>query len=82
MFTPKIKDWKEITYTDGSEKKRRAPCWSAQTSEAAASTARHPQAHAEPLFQAIPWPPAPGTPCRSKRHQISFYLLPHWSLHA
>ena len=65
----------------GHAQKTCSLCWSACTLQLAASAACHPQTQAEPLAQAIPWPPAPGTPCKSKRHQISFHLFPQRRLH-
>jgi hypothetical protein len=40
-----------------------------------------PQEQAVPRFMGHPWPPAPTTPCWSRRHQTSFQLFSHGSLH-
>ena len=39
------------------------------------------QGQAVPRFMGHPWPPAPTTPCWSRRHQTSFQLFSHGSLH-
>jgi hypothetical protein len=40
-----------------------------------------PQGQAVPHFMGHPWPPAATTPCWSRRHQTSFQLFSHGSLH-
>ena len=40
-----------------------------------------PQGQAVSRFMGHPWPPAPTTPCWSRRHQTSFRLFSHESLH-
>ena len=45
------------------------------------SRANQPQGKAVPRFMGHPWPPAPTTPCWSRRHQTSFQLFFHGSLH-
>ena len=40
-----------------------------------------PQGQAVPRFMGHSWPPAPITPCWSRRHQTSFQLFSHGSLH-
>ena len=40
-----------------------------------------PHGHAVPRFMGHPWPPAPTTPCWSRRHHTSFQLLSPGSLH-
>ena len=40
-----------------------------------------PHRLAVPCFMGHPWPPTPTTPCWSRRHQTSFQLFSHGSLH-
>jgi hypothetical protein len=40
-----------------------------------------PHGQVVPRFMGQPWPPAPTTPCWSRRHQTSFQLFSHGSLY-
>jgi hypothetical protein len=56
-------------------------CSACVSRDEAAACCHPPHGQVVPCFMGHPWPPAPTTPCWSRRHQTSFQLLSHWSLH-